>query len=70
MTLHLLLCVTTHACAGGLARAMQGVKSVIVLGKLGSVLPAAERAGVERVVMLSTAGEWLGRACDSVECVT
>jgi hypothetical protein len=44
-------------CAGGLARALQGVKSVIALGKLGSLLPAAQCAGVERVVLLSTAGE-------------
>lgn len=44
-------------CTGGLARVLQGVKSVIALGKLGSLLPAAQRAGVERVVLLSTAGE-------------
>jgi hypothetical protein len=32
------------------------VKSVIVLGRLGALLPAAQKAGVERVVLLSTAG--------------
>lgn len=41
---------------GGLARALQGVKSVVALGRLGALLPAAQRAGVERVVLLSTAG--------------
>lgn len=49
------VCVALRA--GGLARAMQGVKSVIALGRLGALLPAAQRAGVERVVLLSTAGE-------------
>ena len=44
--------------AGGLARALQGVKSVIALGRLGALLPAAQRAGVERVVLLSTAGKY------------
>lgn len=54
----LALCaVCTAAAAGGLARALQGVKSVIALGRLGALLPAAQRAGVERVVLLSTAGE-------------
>jgi len=43
--------------AGGVSRALQGVKSVIALGRLGALLPAAERAGVERIVLLSTAGK-------------
>eukprot|EP00775_Hariotina_reticulata_P005562 gene5562-5799_t len=42
--------------AAGLSKALKNVWSVIVLGKLGAVLPAAEAAGVKRVVLLSTAG--------------
>jgi hypothetical protein len=42
--------------AGGLARALRNVRSVIVLGKLGALPQAAEKAGVERLVLLSTAG--------------
>lgn len=49
-----------HTCAGGLSRALKGVKSVVALGRLGALLPAAQRAGVERVVLLSTAGEKAG----------
>lgn len=54
-----------HKHTGGLARALQGVKTVIALGRLGALLPAAERAGVERVVLLSTAGKGGGvqRGC-------
>lgn len=55
--------------AGGLARALQGVKSVIALGRLGALLPAAQRAQVERVVLLSTAGGGaLGQALHLQEC--
>jgi hypothetical protein len=43
--------------AAGLSKALRNVWSVVVLGKLGAVLPAAEAAGVKRVVLLSTAGE-------------
>jgi hypothetical protein len=39
-----------------LQRAMKGVKTLVVLGRLGKLLPAAKAAGVEQVVMLSTAG--------------
>jgi hypothetical protein len=35
---------------------LQGVKSVIALVRLGAMLPAAQRARVEHVVLLSTAG--------------
>lgn len=42
--------------AGGLARALRNVRSVIVLGKLGALPQAAAKAGVERLVLLSTAG--------------
>eukprot|EP00879_Flechtneria_rotunda_P020623 GHRR01021702.1.p1 GENE.GHRR01021702.1~~GHRR01021702.1.p1 ORF type:complete len:314 (+),score=130.01 GHRR01021702.1:841-1782(+) len=41
---------------GGLARALKGVCCVVVLGKLGGLLPAVKKAGVERLVLLSTAG--------------
>ncbi|KAF8070859.1 hypothetical protein HT031_000940 [Scenedesmus sp. PABB004] len=40
----------------GAARALRGVRAVVALGRLGALLPAAEAAGVERVVLLSTAG--------------
>jgi hypothetical protein len=43
--------------AGGLTRALRNVRSVIVLGKLGALPQAAQKAGVERLVLLSTAGE-------------
>lgn len=59
---HVVDCVRLSLCpfvfAGGLTRALQGVKSVIALGRLGALLPAAQRAGVERVVLLSTAGKY------------
>eukprot|EP00878_Enallax_costatus_P012929 GHUV01013502.1.p1 GENE.GHUV01013502.1~~GHUV01013502.1.p1 ORF type:complete len:266 (+),score=88.18 GHUV01013502.1:1977-2774(+) len=42
--------------AGELARALRNVRCVVVLGKLGSILPAAQKAGIQRVVLLSTAG--------------
>lgn len=41
---------------GGLARALRNVRSVVVLGKLGALPQAAKQAGVERLVLLSTAG--------------
>jgi hypothetical protein len=41
---------------GGLAAALRGVKVVVALGRLGGLLPAAKAAGVEAVVLLSTAG--------------
>jgi hypothetical protein len=43
--------------AGGLAHALRNVRSAIVLGKLGALPQAAQKAGVERLVLLSTAGE-------------
>ena len=46
-----------RTCGGGLPRALKNVRTVIALGRLGKLLPAAKQAGVERVVMLSTAGE-------------
>jgi hypothetical protein len=42
---------------GGLARALRNVRCVIALGRLGKLLPAAQQAGVEHIVLLSTAGE-------------
>ena len=59
---HQCLLTSEHCCVlrvGGITRALQGVKSVIALGRLGALLPAAERAGVERVVLLSTSGATL-----------
>lgn len=44
---------------GELARAMKNVRCVVALGKLGGLIPAAQKAGVERLVLLSTAGELL-----------
>lgn len=41
---------------GGLARALRGVRVVVALGRLGKLLPAAKEAGVEHVLLLSTAG--------------
>ncbi|GBF97835.1 DNA excision repair protein [Raphidocelis subcapitata] len=41
---------------GGLARALRGVRCVVALGRLGKLLPAAKEAGVEHIVLLSTAG--------------
>ncbi len=42
--------------AAGLARALKGVRCVVALGQLRGLLPACKKAGVQRVVLLSTAG--------------
>ena len=39
-----------------LQRVMKGVRTLVVLGRLGRLIPAAKAAGVEQVVLLSTAG--------------
>jgi len=45
---------------GGLPRALRNVKCVVALGRLGKLLPAAKQAGVEHIVLLSTAGARMG----------
>lgn len=39
-----------------LARALRGVRTLVLLGRVGGLLAAAKQAGVEKVVLLSTAG--------------
>lgn len=41
---------------GELTRVLKNVRCVVVLGQLGGMVPAAQKAGVERLVLLSTAG--------------
>jgi hypothetical protein len=55
-TLSLSLSISTALQASPRLSGTCGVRAV-ALGKLGAVLPAAEAAGVKRVVLLSTAGE-------------
>jgi hypothetical protein len=48
--------VSADVGGGGLARALRGVRCVVALGRLGKLLPAAKEAGVEHIVLLSSAG--------------
>ncbi len=43
-----------NECARGLARALKGVRCVVALGQLRALLPACKKAGVQRVLLLST----------------
>jgi hypothetical protein len=43
---------------GALTRALTGVSTLVVLGRVGNLLQAAQKAGVGQVVLLSTAGGW------------
>lgn len=39
-----------------LAKMLRGVKCLICLGRLGKLLPAAKKAGVQHILLLSSAG--------------
>lgn len=41
---------------GGLARALKGVQTVVLLGNVGRLVEASKTAGVQQLVLLSTAG--------------
>ena len=41
-----------------MAAALRGVRTVICTGRLGALLPAAAAAGVEHIVLLTSAGKF------------